>query len=269
MELLRFARRKSLVNEVLYYGLNIALALAIVFTIQLTDSLFLALLIFLLSKWRVFAIRPRYWVAHLQSNLVDYIVGISITVLMYLVHNSAAGDVEKTIILTIYTIAFMLWLVWIKPKSKRVYMHIQAGVALFLGTTALFSVAYEWSSAFVVLVMALIGYATARHVLSSYEERHITLLSLIWGLITAEFGWLVYHWTVAYMPLNIETVSFPRAALTVTCLALIAERAYDSLHKHDRIRLNDILMPIIFTLAVTLLLPIVLSLIGPDVAVGF
>lgn len=268
MELLRFAKRKSLINEVLYYGLNIGLALAIVLTIQLTDSLILALLIFLLSKWRVFAIRPRYWFAHLQSNLVDYIVGISVTVLMFLAHSSSADDSSKAMILAVYTLAYIGWLVYIKPKSKRIFMHIQAGVALFLGTAALFSVAYDWSSALVVLIMALIGYATARHVLSSYEEMQITLLSMIWGIVTAEFGWLAYHWTVAYKPLSVDAFAFPRAALTILCIGLIAERAYESFHKNDRVRFNDVLMPIIFTIAVTIVLPLLLSLLGPGVAIG-
>lgn len=268
MELLRFAKRKSLVNEVLYYGLNIGLAVAIVLTIQLTDSLILALLIFLVSKWRVFAIRPRYWFAHLQSNLVDYIVGISTIVLMFLAHSSVADEASKSAIMTFYTLAYIVWLVYIKPKSKRIFMHIQAGVALFLGTTALFSIAYDWSSAIVVFVMAIIGYATARHVLSSYEEMQITLISMMWAIVTAEFGWMVYHWTVAYKPLSVEIFAFPRAALTILCVGLIAERAYESLHKHDRIRFNDVLMPIIFTIAVTVVLPLLLSLLGPSVTIG-
>lgn len=269
MELLKLVRRRSFIHEVLYAALNIGLALTVVLVIQLTDSLFLAVLIILLSKWRVFAVRPRYWFVHVQSNLVDYIVSISVVMLMYLAHSSGAGDVEKGIILTVYVLAYIFWLLYVKPRSKRIYMHIQAGVALFLGTTALYSVAYEWPSVFVVSAMWLIGYAAARHILTSYEESNITLLSLIWGLITAEFGWMVYHWTVAYMPLGVETFSFPRAALTVLCIGLIAERAYDSLHKHDRIRTNDILMPVIFTLAIAVLLPIILSLLGPNVAIGF
>lgn len=187
---------------------------------------------------------------------------------MFLAHSSAADETSKFIIMTIYTLAYITWLVYIKPKSKRIFMHIQAGIALFLGTSALYSVAYDWSSALIVLFMAIIGYATARHVLSSYEEMQVTLLSMVWAIISAEFGWLVYHWTVAYMPLSVETFAFPRAALTMLCLGLIAERAYDSLHKHDRIRFNDVLMPVLFTLAVTVVLPVLLSLLGPSVAIG-
>lgn len=268
MKFIKLVRRRSLIHDILYVVLNVGLALAVVLTIQFTDSLFLAILIILLSKWRVFAVRPRFWAAHIQSNLVDYIVGISIAILMYLVHTSNVAGLEKFIILSSYTALYIVWLLFIKPKSKRLYMHIQAGVALFLGAYAVYSIAYEWSSGLVVATMALIGYASARHVLSSYEEQYITLLSMIWGLITAEVAWIMYHWTVAYVPLGIETISFPRASLTLLCLGLIGERAYDSLYKHNRIRLNDIMMPIIFTLAITLLLPLILSFIGPDVAIG-
>lgn len=268
MEFLKSVRRKSFISEVVYYGLNISLALTLTLIISLTNSLFFALLVFVISKWRVFAIRPRFWFVHLQSNLVDYIVGISIIILMYLANSSSVDDLQKYSVLGFYTLIFIGWLVYIKPKSKRVFMHIQAAIALYLGVVSIYSIGYEWSSGVVVFAMAVVGYAAARHMLSSYEERNIILLSLVWGFVTAELGWLVYHWTVAYTPLGVGAFIFPRAALTVVCIGLIAEKAYDSFHKHNRIRMNDILMPIVFTLAVTLLLPILLSLFGPDVAIG-
>jgi hypothetical protein len=114
----------------------------------------------------------------------------------------------------------------------------------------------------------LIGYTTARHVLSSYDETHILFLSLLWGLLLAEIGWLAYHWTVAYTPLGIQSVMFPRVALTVFCIGFILHRAYDSFYHHQKIRGNDVLLPILFTASIIIVLPIVLNLLGANVTIG-
>jgi len=141
-------------------------------------------------------------------------------------------------------------------------------VALFAGVAALFMLSYALPASVTVIIMWLIGYATARHVLATYDETHILFLSLVWGLTLAELGWLAYHWTVAYRPLGIESVIFPRVALTVLCIGFILHKAYDSYYHHQKIRTNDVLLPILFTLSIIIVLPIVLNLLGADVTIG-
>lgn len=268
MEFLKNVRRRTLFSNILHAILNISVAITAVVIIQFTESLFLALLIVLISKWRVFAVRPRYWFANVQSNLVDYIVNISLVILMYLAHISNVITIEKNIVLSVYFVFYVTWLLYIKPRSKRSYMALQSGVALFLGVSALYSVGYDWWASLIVIFMWLIGYGTSRHILSSYDESKITMLALIFAFIFAELGWVVYQWTVAYMPLGVSALSFPRASLTLICLSLIAYKSYDSYYHHNKIRWSYIKMPVTFTASIIVLLPILLSLLGPNVSIG-
>lgn len=268
MELLKFVRRRSFLSEVVYMVLNIALAVGVVLIVQATQSPWLAIALVILSKWRVLAVRPRYWFANLQTNLVDFIVSVSIIVFMYSTEIGPTTPSQQLFILVGLTILYIGWLLFLKPRSKRMYIVAQAGVALFAGTAALFILSYAWPASVVVLLMWLIGYTTARHVLSNYEETHVLFLSLLWGLALAEIGWLAYHWTVAYMPLGIQNVIFPRVALSVFLIGFIVHRAYDSFYHHQRIRGNDVLLPILFTVSIIVILPLVLNLLGANVTIG-
>src|SRR3984957_302108 len=42
----------------------------------------LAVAVIILSKWRMFAVRPRYWPANIRANAVDIIVGVSAVIFM-------------------------------------------------------------------------------------------------------------------------------------------------------------------------------------------
>ena len=190
MEFLKIVRRRSFLSEVVYTVLNIALALGVVLIIYGTQSPWLALGLVILSKWRVLAVRPRYWFVNVQANLVDFIVSISLIVFLYTTHISAAEPSQKLFIMGALTLLYIGWLLFLKPRSKRIYVAAQAGVALFSGTAALFMISYAWPASAVVLLMWLIGYTTARHILSSYDETHILFLSLLWGLFLAELGWV-------------------------------------------------------------------------------
>jgi len=268
MEFLKIVRRRSFLSEVVYTVLNIALALAVVLIIRGTASPWLAIALVALSKWRVLAVRPRYWFVNIQANLVDFIVSLSVIIFLYTTYTGPVAVNQQNFIMTVLTLLYIIWLLWLKPRSKRIYVAAQAGVALFAGTAALFILSYAWPASAVVLVMWLIGYTTARHVLSSYEETHILFLSLLWGFLLAEIGWLAYHWTVAYEPLGIQNVLFPRVALTVLCIGFILHRCYDSFYHHQKIRGNDVLLPILFTISIIVILPIVLNLLGANVTIG-
>ncbi|TAL14896.1 hypothetical protein EPN95_01565 [Patescibacteria group bacterium] len=268
MEFLKIVRRRSFLSEVVYTVLNIALAVAVVIIIQATQSPWLAIVLVIISKWRVLAVRPRYWFVNVQANLVDFMVSLSLIVFLYMTEVGAADDSQKLFILTALTILYIGWLLFLKPRSKRKYVVAQAGVALFVSTAALFILSYSWPASAVVLIMWLIGYSTARHILSSYDETHILFLSLLWGLLLSEIGWLAYHWTVAYSPLGIANVIFPRVALTVFCIGFVLHRAYDSFYHHQKIRGNDVILPILFTISIIVILPIVLNVLGANVTIG-
>ncbi|HRQ87109.1 MAG TPA: hypothetical protein PLY16_03280, partial [Candidatus Saccharibacteria bacterium] len=153
MEFLKLVRRRSFLSEILYAGLNIALAVAILLVIRYTDSVVMAMGLMLLSKWRTLAVRPRYWLANIRANLVDVIVGISIVAHLVAINGAPMLDSDKLIIMAITTILYIVWLLVIKPRSSRAFIAIQSGVAVLLGVSALFVVSAGWPVSIVVLLM--------------------------------------------------------------------------------------------------------------------
>ena len=269
MEFLKTVRRRSFLSEVIYVGLNIALAIAVVILIRATESPWLAVGLVLLSKWRVFAVRPRYWFVNVQSNLVDFIVSVSFVVFLYNLYTNIALSGQRTFVMVALALLYIGWLLFLKPRSKRSFMVAQGSVALFVGVAALYLLAYELPMTLVVLVMWLIGYTTARHILSSYsEETHILFMSQLWAITLAEIGWLAYHWTVGYSLLGIAGVIIPRVALTVLCIGFITLKCYDAYYHHKKIRSSDIVLPILFTVGIIIILPLILNSLGVSVSVG-
>lgn len=263
MEFLKLVRRRSFLSEAVYTVLNIALAIAVVLAIRYTDSVVFAIGLVVLSKWRVFAVRPRFWWANLRSNLVDFIVSISFVTHMYIVDMTTIEDSQKLLILGLLTLLYITWLLYVKPRSKRVYVAAQAGVAIFLGTSALFAVSFNWPVSLVVLAMWIIGYSATRHVLSSYDdETHALFLSLAWGVVMAEVAWVAYHWTIAYSLPFVTSLYVPQVAIITTLMSFLAFKSYDSFHKHAKIRMSDIILPLLFTVSVILILLIVFNRVG-------
>ncbi len=252
MEFLRLAKRRSLVSELVYVLLNIGLAAALLVVVWVVASPVPAFALVLLSKWRVLAVRPRYWLAHVQANLVDLIVSIGLVVLLYTADHGGAGD--GIIIQVILTLLYIVWLLLLKPRTKRTYVVAQAGVAMVIGTVALFSQAYGWPSSVVVLAMFVLGYATARHVLSAYSDSNLTMMSLIWGFVIAQVGWLSYHWMLAYDIPLVDTIKLPQVTIIVVALSFLAERVYSSYSKHGSVRSADVLLPTLLSLGVVIVI---------------
>lgn len=257
MDLLKAHKRRSRVSESAYVALNIGLAATLLITVLAVQSPWLAITIVLLSKWRTLAVRPRFWCANIVANMVDIIVGISVVIILY---GASGSPWLQTIIAALYA----GWLLFIKPRSKRVYVAYQAGIALFLGVTALSMVSYSWNILFFVAVMWLFGYAATRHVLGSYEEPLTALYSLVAGFICAELGWIGFHWLMAYPLPGFGAVQFSQLALFTSLYALIAERAYVSYHRHGEVRRADIILPVLLTISIMVVVYILAVLNGSD-----
>jgi hypothetical protein len=257
MDLLKMHKRRSRLSEVAYVVLNIGLA-AMVFAIVYTaNSPWLAIAAVLLSKWRVLAVRPRFWFANLIANMVDIIVGISVVVLLV----AAQGSI---ITQAVITLLYVGWLLFIKPRSRRSYVALQALIATMAGITALSLVSYSWDSIFFVLAMWGIGYVAARHVLGSYDEPHTTLYSMIVAFMFAEFGWLGFHWLMAYPLPGSGNIQLSQLALLIALLAFVAERAFASYHKYGTVRQADVLPSIILAVALGVVMLIFAQLFGTD-----
>lgn len=255
MEFLKHFKRRSFLNEVIYVSLNVGLSIALMLIVRVTGLVWPALILVLLSKWRIFAVRPQFWFANIQANLVSLIVSISYVVFVYAVGQLNIGDTQILVLQLLLAALDACWLLFLKPKSKRKYIVFQAGVALFVGVTAVFSISYGWIATPVVLLMWLIGYATAKHILSNYDdEDRVVLLSLSWGMILAEIGWIAYHWTIAYRLPFVPGIFIPQISIIALCMSFLAYKIYNSFYHYQKIRVNDILLPLIFTIAIVLVL---------------
>ncbi len=252
MEFLKLVkRRRTLLNEIVYVVLNIGLAVAMMVIVRVANSLWPAFGLVLLSKWRIFAVRPRFWVANIQANMVSIIVSISYAVFLYNVNQANISDWQIFITQSILVLLDIAWLIYLKPKSKRHFIVMQAAVALFVGITAIYSLAYGWMSSPVVLLVWLVGYVVAHHVLNSYDdESHILFLSLAWGLVMAEIGWLAYHWTIAYRLPIINGLLLPQVSIVMLCFGFVVYKSYDSFFHYQKVRFNDIIMPLLFSIGI-------------------
>ncbi|MFI5212709.1 MAG: hypothetical protein ACHQTE_01985 [Candidatus Saccharimonadales bacterium] len=255
MDFLKSSKRRSFISESIYIALNVLFAVAILVIVLVVESPLLAFALVLLGKWRVMAVRPRYWFVNLQANLVDIIVGLSIVVLLY----AASGAVIMQAVLTLLYIG---WLLFIKPRSKRMFIAIQAGTAVFLGVSALMIESPDWIASLVVVGMWLIGFSAARHVLSNYDEAHSSFYSFVWGFLFAEFGWLTYHWAFAYSLPGVGNIKLSQTALIALALSFLVERFYSSYARHGSIQSADVLLPSVLAVSIIVMLLFVLNTIG-------
>lgn len=247
MELLKLAKRRSRLSEAAHIALNVGLAIAVLLIVLSTESIWLPVSLVIVSKWRVLAVRPRYWFVNIMSNMVDLILGVSLVVLLY----AATGAIWVQILITLLHIA---WLVFIKPRSKRSFVVAQALIASFFGINALALLAHEAGALVMVLGMWVIGYVATRHVLVSYSDSLTPYLSLVNGLFYAELGWLSYHWLFAYTLPNTGNIKIAQVAIIATVIGFVSERVYTAYYHNQRLRAQDIVLPVAFGVALIVII---------------
>jgi hypothetical protein len=170
----------------------------------------IALSLIILSKWRMFAVRPRFWPANIRANSVDLIVGLS--TVLFMSHTSSLW------LQIIFALLYATWLIFIKPASTLFMTSVQAFIAQFYGLTALFLVWTDGPIYALTLMTGLICFLSARHFLDSFDEPYARMLSYFWGYFGAALAWLLCHWlqfyqTVAMPTLLLSTLGYGLAVL--------------------------------------------------------
>ena len=150
----------------------------------------LAALLVILSKWRMFAVRPRYWVANIRANAVDIMVGLATVVFM----DTASTGLWQVV----WAVSYGLWLVFLKPGSSTLLVSLQAMVAQLVGLMALFLLWGDAPLALLVAMTWLICYVCARHFFTTFEESHTSLYAHAWGYFGAALVWVLGHWLLFY-----------------------------------------------------------------------
>ncbi len=163
----------------------------VVFVLVLDQFVAQALIVILLSKWRIFAVRPRFWPAGLRANSVDIIVGIAL--LSFMVHSSG-----HTWLQLFWAVLYAFWLIFIKPATGIVMVSIQAMIGQFCALMALFLVWGDRPLYLLVFSTGMICYFCARHFFDSYDEPYARLLAYVWAYFGAAMVWLLGHWLLVY-----------------------------------------------------------------------
>jgi len=236
---------RNALSSVTHIVLNVALALISTALTVISGNWIFGVLLVILSKWRVVAVRRRYWWLNFRSNLVDFTVGLSIVYLVYAAGTEDGLNLWHIILTAIY----IIWLVVIKPRSESVMTELQSLFAVFFGTFASVLVASNVDPIVGVLLCFGIGYGASRHVLVQGEEHDYTLTTFIFGLMLAELSWIFYHWAIVYkITLAGATLAIPQLPLAATTIFFLFARGYKSAVRHDgAIRVDDIAMPAIFS----------------------
>ncbi len=169
---------------------QIALPIAVFVLSSLGIESWLPLLIILLSKWRIFAVRARFWPANLRANSIDIIVGISIVVFM--AHTDSLG------IRLIWAVVYGVWLLFVKPRSGILPVSMQSGIGQLAGLMAVFVAWSDSSPIALTMAVGMICYFAARHFFDSYSEPYAKMLSYLWGYFGAAVMWVLGHLLVVY-----------------------------------------------------------------------
>ncbi len=233
-------KSRNIASNMVHIFLNILLGVGSVLVTVLSASPLLGLILVLLSKWRVFAVRGRYLWLNIKSNLVDMIVGVSVVLLTYY---AGASLMPVDILLAIF---YCVWLLFIKPMSSEKATLAQSLIAVFLGMSAAAIMAANLDAIVVVLVAFLVGYAASRHVLVQSSDKDFTLTTLVCGLVFAEVAWLCQSWAIIYT-FGESGIRIPQISIILTIFAFVYNYARQAMIKYqDDFRFKHILGPVVF-----------------------
>lgn len=200
----------------------------------------LALVIVLLSKWRMFAVQPRHWLAHIRTNAVDIIVGLGI--LTYMVGTTSAS------VQLLWVILYEVWLLIIKPASGPFLVSVQALVAQLIGLTALFMAFPEANLAGYVVAVWAITYFSARHFFGSFDEPAAPIFSSMWAFFASALMWVLGHWLLFVGPIAQVAVILSVLGYGLAGLYYLAET--DRLSKTVRREIMLVMFAIMFVIIV-------------------
>jgi len=232
-------KSRNMASNAVHIFLNILLGIGAVLITVFSASPLLGILLVLMSKWRVFAVRRRYIWVNLKSNLVDLIVGLSIVLLAYYAGSSFL--LVDFILMAIYVV----WLLFIKPLSSETATLAQSLIAVFLGISAATIMSANLNIMVYVVLAFLIGYAASRHVLSQVSK-DFTLTTLVCGLVFAEIAWLCNSWEIIYT-FGSTGIRIPQVAIILTIFAFVYNYARQAMIKYqDDFRFKNILAPVLF-----------------------
>lgn len=188
-------KTSNVISGLFYVLLNALLAATVLLVVNLFDSLWLGLVVIAISKWRIFAVKMRFWWANLVSNLTDILVGVSYVLLIYYIGS------EQLVYQGVLALLYVVWLLLIKPGTSTTKIMSQSLIAMFLINLNLSLFGYNWPVVIFLAVEVFVAYNIMGHYLKNadFEIKYARLMSGIWALIMMELAWIYWHWMIGYV----------------------------------------------------------------------
>ena len=178
-------------SQIVHVALTLALPAVLLILVRLQGGFVqLALSLVLLSKWRMFAVRPRFWPVIIRANAVDLTVGLSAVLFMA---SSPSGYLQL-----LWASLYAAWLLVVKPASGTFMVTSQAMIAQLCGLMALFLVWSDGPLFGLIFLTGIICYISARHFFDNFDEPYAKLLSYLWAYFGAALLWVLGHWLLFY-----------------------------------------------------------------------
>jgi len=166
-----------------------------------------AIVVVVLSKWRMFAVRPRFWPAIIRANAVDISVSISTVIFM--------NQTSSTWLQLFWTGLLIVWQIWLKPQRTTIGVSAQALMGQTYGLAALYVAWPDAPLLWLVFVTWTVCYLSARHFLANFDEPYAPLYAHTWGYFAGALAWISAHWLLYY-----NVVAQPVLLLTVLGFSL-------------------------------------------------
>lgn len=196
-------------SHVLHLGLLAFLPILAYILVRI-NFVAIAISLVLLSKWRIVAVRPRYWLANTTANGVDIVVGISFVLFM--------SNTSATWWQLFWMALYIGWLTWLKARSDVLSVSAQSMIGQLLGLAVLYLKFGDAPLPVLVAGTWTVTYLAARHFLTSFEEPHTALLAHAWAFFSGSLAFILGHWllfygTIAQIIVFLTTVGYCLAGL--------------------------------------------------------
>ena len=242
-EFIALRKSRNLASAIVQVILNILLGISTVVATLVSGSPLIGIILVILSKWRIFAVRPRFFLVNLKSNLVDLTVGLSVVALAYFI--------GSTVLPAHYLLAatYVIWLLFIKPRSGKLWPLVQALIATLLGISAATIGGMMSDSIVAVIFSFIIIYGALRHILVQNEApENFELIALANAVVGSEIVYICSNWGIVYTFGQSTGFMLTQSAVIITLLTYLFFTVFESVQKYDgRLRARDIIVPIFFT----------------------